>query len=99
MVLHYQEYHKLANGHTKGITKVVFSPDGTHLATGGLDGRICIWDVEEGELCYVYSGTSVVLDLVWHSASPGLMCGLADGHIAWMSFSGVGYSPLSKALR
>ncbi|RPD67767.1 WD40 repeat-like protein [Lentinus tigrinus ALCF2SS1-7] len=78
----------MSNGHTKGITNVVFSPSGTYLATGGLDGRICIWDVDSGRLCYVYTGPSEVLELVWPSSDPGLMCGLGDGHIAWMSFGG-----------
>ncbi|TFK79939.1 WD40 repeat-like protein [Polyporus arcularius HHB13444] len=87
MVLCYQEHRKLANGHTKGITKVVFSPDGTLLATGGLDGRICVWGVEKGVLCHAYSGTSEVLEVVWPATPPGLMCGLGDGHIAWMPFS------------
>ncbi|RPD78147.1 WD40 repeat-like protein [Lentinus tigrinus ALCF2SS1-7] len=53
MVLHYQELYKMSNGHVRGITKVVFSPDGTYLASSGLDGHICIWNVESGELGYV----------------------------------------------
>ena len=33
-------------GHSDSVWSVVFSPDGHMLATGGNDGRVCLWDLE-----------------------------------------------------
>lgn len=33
------------NGHSHGVRKVVFSPDGNHFASGGTRGELFIWDV------------------------------------------------------
>ncbi len=35
------------DGHERGVATVVFSPDGTLLASGSWDGTIRIWDVED----------------------------------------------------
>ena len=40
--------HQIASlaGHTDEVTSVSFSPDGATLASGSLDGRTILWDVE-----------------------------------------------------
>jgi WD40 repeat protein len=35
------------SGHSKSITSAVFSPDGRWLATGGLDGLLILWGVDQ----------------------------------------------------
>jgi WD40 repeat protein len=37
-------------GHVKGVRRVVFSPDGTLLASSGDDGLVILWDVQTGRM-------------------------------------------------
>jgi WD40 repeat protein len=37
-------------GHNRGINKILLSPDGNILGTSGMDCKICLFDVETGEL-------------------------------------------------
>ena len=39
----------LLTGHTRRLHSMVFSPDGTTLASAGLDGRLRLWDVATGQ--------------------------------------------------
>ncbi|MGI9602939.1 MAG: protein kinase domain-containing protein [Acidimicrobiales bacterium] len=53
-------------GHTDGIEGVVFAPSGEQLASGGLDGRIVVWDLTAAEPT---ANTLAELDsLVWDVA-------------------------------
>ena len=47
--LDYALKHTL-KGHTDGIYKVLFSPDGSIIATAGLDHTMRLWDVKKGTL-------------------------------------------------
>ena len=44
----------ILRGHTGGVWKVDFSPDGQILASSGSDDRssVCLWDVDTGNLCF-----------------------------------------------
>lgn len=37
-------------GHTGGINRIAFSPDGGRLITGGNDDRLIVWDIETGNV-------------------------------------------------
>jgi hypothetical protein len=40
------EHIRTFNGHSHGVRKVVFSPDGNHFASGGTRGELFIWNVD-----------------------------------------------------
>ncbi|KAI1783939.1 WD40-repeat-containing domain protein [Ganoderma leucocontextum] len=89
MVVQYQQFHLLDDGHTQGTTRVAFSSNARFVATAGLDGRLCIWDMEMGELKYVFLGSSPVLSLAWIPGGDDLVvCSLADGNIACINIRG-----------
>ncbi|KAL1938897.1 hypothetical protein VTO73DRAFT_11277 [Trametes versicolor] len=84
MPLLYQHLNHLTHpeGHRNAVTAVEFSPNGRQLASAGLDGRVCIWDVKAGTLLYVFSGQSAILSLLWLESDERLICGMEDGTIA-----------------
>ncbi|KAI0713507.1 WD40-repeat-containing domain protein [Earliella scabrosa] len=74
----YVQTAHLADGHTKGITSVVFNADGSLLASSGLDGAVCVWDTKTWSLLAVYYAKTPVTALAWFT-NEALVCGLEDG--------------------
>ncbi|TFK80345.1 YVTN repeat-like/Quino protein amine dehydrogenase [Polyporus arcularius HHB13444] len=69
-------------GHAGGVAAVAFSPNGEHLASGGFDRRVCIWNVSDRRLIHTFHGASAALSLAWDPTETGtLICGFEDGSI------------------
>jgi len=49
------------DGHTDSVTNVAFSSDGMYLATGGMDGQVRIWHVQEKKLVVALEAGDEVL--------------------------------------
>ena len=91
-LLHYEKRHELVDGHRKGITKVAFSANRDHIrvATAGLDGCVCVWEVSTGKLLYQFKCSSSILSMVWSVRGEEIIiCGLQDGTIACLDMTGV----------
>ena len=51
------------DGHSDSVTNVAFSNDGAYLATGGMDGQVRVWHIEEKKLVVAYEeGDEVLVD-------------------------------------
>ncbi|MFH2001804.1 MAG: hypothetical protein ABIK28_19125 [Planctomycetota bacterium] len=63
--------------HAKVVSSTVFSPDGKHLATGGEDGEIGVWDVETGDALWTgkRSGANEIYSLCFTSDGRRILSG------------------------
>ncbi len=64
-----QEEHRLT-GHTTRVASVVFSPDGSRLASSGFDGIIRLWDVDTGIETYRLPVTTATISFIYVAFSP-----------------------------
>ncbi|KAI1783787.1 WD40-repeat-containing domain protein [Ganoderma leucocontextum] len=84
----YSEQARLPEGHVATITAIAFSPKGRYLATAGLDGKICIWDISDCHLICVYQASSHGLSLSWvPRREDKVLVGMANGYVVSLSFS------------
>ncbi|KAI0812291.1 WD40-repeat-containing domain protein [Irpex lacteus] len=86
----YREAFRLEGRHPKSISCLAFSPNMTLLASGGIDGKICIWAVDSQDLLYSCTSktSSSVLCCIWKEGrNDSILCGLGDGTIAEVTFS------------
>lgn len=67
-------------GHTEAVWSVSFSPDGNQVVSGSLDGTICIWDVETGQIVAgPFEGhTDAVYSVVFLSDGKHIVSGSGD---------------------
>jgi WD40 repeat protein len=71
-------------GHTDSINAVAFSPDGSLLATGGLEGVVHTWDPLTGTRVATLSGPSDSIEWrSWHPSIPALLGGDRNG-LTWL---------------
>ncbi len=83
-----------AQEHEFGITAVAFSSQNTLLATAGLDGKVCLWDVRTHALLHTYKNDTAIVCMDWKSQSEDtLVIGYQDGNVATLSLTAVGYLP------
>jgi WD40 repeat protein len=90
----YLALHRLRSAHNRNrINHLAFSPTADFLASGGEDGALAIWNVQNGKLIYCHKLQSPVLALAWDYHRPkrvffGCENGTAayiDGFQVWMS--------------
>ncbi|HKR48595.1 MAG TPA: pentapeptide repeat-containing protein, partial [Pseudonocardiaceae bacterium] len=81
---------RLLTGHTGWVRSVAYSPDGTHLLTGGDDGSVRIWDAATGEPVRHLTGhTGRVWSVAYAPDNTHLLTGGADGSVrVWDATTG-----------
>ncbi|TFK82789.1 WD40 repeat-like protein [Polyporus arcularius HHB13444] len=85
--LHYKALYRTQD-HSLGITSVAFSSAGTLLATAGLDGRVCIWEVKSHKLLHIYTSNTPVISLTWiKNGEDSVVLGYEDGNVATLSIT------------
>ncbi|OJT15386.1 hypothetical protein TRAPUB_8053 [Trametes pubescens] len=88
MVMRYVQMARLTR--TAGVTTVAFSSAGSLLASGALDGRVCIWRVRDYFLLHMFSSNVPILSLVWAGDKEDtVICGLQDGTIVLLTITEV----------
>ncbi|ORX80566.1 WD40 repeat-like protein [Basidiobolus meristosporus CBS 931.73] len=70
-------------GHSDSVTSAKFSADGKYAATGGMDGRVKIWNIGDGSLLNTLEGPDEVVWIDWHPVGPVIIAGASDGTV-WM---------------
>lgn len=75
---------KVGLGHDSWVLCLSWSPDGKYLASGDMDGRICIWEGKEGSLLGMLQGhRQFITYLSWEplhlSSKPRLLSSSKDG--------------------
>jgi WD40 repeat protein len=66
------------NGHSGGVTSVAISSDDILVASGGMDGRIRIWDIADGRELYVFGENREVADVVFSPDDKQVLCAVRD---------------------
>ena len=89
----YVVLHTLTAGHTDTVNTIAFSPDGKHLASGGDDRHVIVWNTASGTLLYRATFDSEVDTLIWHPTHPDtIIIGCANGSVHLLN----GFTPVSS---
>lgn len=77
-------------GHTDTVGSLAFSADGASLASGGLDGRVKVWEPSTGRCVQTLEGAGDAVEwLAWHPKGAVVLAGSAD-FTAWMWLAATG---------
>lgn len=69
-------------GHASKITQLVWSPDGSYLASASLDNTVRVWDAQSGSCISTVTGhTGHITGLAWSPDARQLASGSRDGTI------------------
>ena len=79
-------------GHNDFVDAVVWSPDGTRLASAGIDNSVRVWDPRTGEETFVLRGNCGMFhDVSWHPDGAQLAAASNDGQL-WVWDATLGLS-------
>lgn len=80
----YLPHNTLDDDRTAALNCLSFSPFGEYLAGGREDGKISIWDTENGRYTHCVDVKSPVVCISWDPARRSrIFCGLQNGTVAF----------------
>ncbi|KAK9868612.1 hypothetical protein WJX84_003631 [Apatococcus fuscideae] len=75
---------KELSGHEDSVSVLAFNASGQQLATGGLDGIVCVWAARNGALLHTLEGPAEAVEwLAWHPGGALVAAGSED-FTAWI---------------
>lgn len=83
----YSLRHRFRSRHTDSVNSLAFSLDGSHLASGGEDGRLFVWRCDNGDCVYEVGYNHPLCSLLWHPREEWtILCGYGDGCLMWLRY-------------
>ncbi len=73
--------YKILKGRNRGITNLVFSPSGDHIAASGLDAKIQVWDIKDWKLIQELNHEAEIYDLAYSQDGSTLAATDGQGEI------------------
>src|ERR1035438_10073013 len=64
---------KELQGHSGAVTSIVFSPDGSSIASGSRDRNVIIWDLQTGHVRHKLSGHHLAISALAYSPDSTLL--------------------------
>ncbi|KAF8277398.1 putative WD domain, G-beta repeat [Trypanosoma cruzi] len=85
---HTVETRAVLQGHSDTVSLLAFSPDGTWLASSGMDSAVALWSTSTWELRHCLRDLSgEILTLLWHPSSLVVLAGGEDAQAAMWNVS------------
>jgi len=68
-------------GHTDAVYCLTWSPNGAYVASGGLDGNICVWEVDSGDMVRRFDGRSAIYSVDWRKDVSQIAAASVEGQL------------------
>lgn len=91
---------QILTGHTDDVTRAIFSPDGSTIASSSLDGTIRLWQVSDGTLIHTLAGHTAGVHSLSFSPDGNILASASDDRTVrlWDTQNGDQVKSLSNSI-